>query len=110
MDDAPRMYGWLMSTHPEFLRDLAERLRHVPVMYGTDDGDIDRLLVIAREVEGDEPIPQYGMEEGDTCKRGGCGGIITIEPVEGCACLIAPPCWACTTSQLWCPTCHEVVE
>lgn len=24
-----------------YLRALAEALRHIPVMYGTDDGDID---------------------------------------------------------------------
>jgi hypothetical protein len=35
------------QTDAEFVRDLAERLRHIPVMYGTDDGDIDRLLEIA---------------------------------------------------------------
>jgi hypothetical protein len=38
-------------TDVEYLRDLAERLRHIPVMYGTDDGDIDRLLEIARALE-----------------------------------------------------------
>jgi hypothetical protein len=35
----------------EYLRDLAERLMRVPVMYGTDQGDVDRLLAIARLVE-----------------------------------------------------------
>ena len=37
--------------HPDYLLDLAERLRHVPLMYGTDDHDIDRLQRIARELE-----------------------------------------------------------
>lgn len=36
---------------PEFLRDLAERLMHVPVMYGTDQGDASRLQEIAGELE-----------------------------------------------------------
>jgi len=35
----------------EFLRELAEKLLHIPVCYGTDDGDIDTLLIIARELE-----------------------------------------------------------
>lgn len=35
----------------EFLRDLAERLRGVPVMYGVDDGDIDTLGSIAGDLD-----------------------------------------------------------
>ena len=31
----------------DYLRDLAERLRRIPVMYGTDGGDISRLYEIA---------------------------------------------------------------
>lgn len=41
----------------EYLRDLAERLRHIPVMYGTDDYDIGRLLQIARDNFG-APEPE----------------------------------------------------
>lgn len=40
-----------------YLRDLAERLRHVPVMYGTDGYDIDRLAEIARAIEK-APVPR----------------------------------------------------
>ena len=36
-------------TDNEFFRDLAERLRSIPVMYGTNDGDIDQLLAMASE-------------------------------------------------------------
>lgn len=32
----------------DYLRDLAERLRHIPVMYGVDDGDIFRLRELAK--------------------------------------------------------------
>lgn len=32
----------------EYLRDLAERLMHVPATYGTDGYDTDRLSEIAR--------------------------------------------------------------
>lgn len=35
----------------DFLRNLAERLLRVPVMYGTDQGDVDRLNRIAAELE-----------------------------------------------------------
>jgi hypothetical protein len=34
-----------------YLRNLAERLRFVPTMYGTDDYDIDRLLILARKLK-----------------------------------------------------------
>lgn len=34
-----------------YLRNLAERLRHIPVMYGTDDYDISRLYRLAKELE-----------------------------------------------------------
>jgi hypothetical protein len=40
-----------VSTDPDFLRDLAERLMAVPVLYGVDQGDVDRLLAIARQLE-----------------------------------------------------------
>ncbi len=39
-----------MSTS-NYLRSLAERLMRVPVMYGTDQGDVDRLSQIARQLE-----------------------------------------------------------
>ena len=34
----------------DWLRDLAERLRQVPVMYGIDDGDIDRCMYLASKL------------------------------------------------------------
>lgn len=34
-----------------YLRDLAERLRNVPCMYGTDGYDIDRLQEVAQNLE-----------------------------------------------------------
>ena len=36
-----------MLTSPEYLRDLAERLMHVPVMYGVDQSDVAQLRHIA---------------------------------------------------------------
>jgi hypothetical protein len=35
----------------DFLRDLAERLRHIPVIHGTDDADISRLYRVAKQLE-----------------------------------------------------------
>lgn len=34
-----------------YLRDLAERLMHVPVIYGTDQSDVVRLLEIAQVLD-----------------------------------------------------------
>lgn len=34
-----------------YLRHLAERLMHIPVMYGTDHGDISRLYEIAAKLD-----------------------------------------------------------
>lgn len=39
----------------EYLRDLAERLMHVPVMYGTDQFDVEKLHRIAKQLEKEEP-------------------------------------------------------
>lgn len=35
----------------KYLRDLAERLMHVPVMHGVDQSDADRLIAVARNIE-----------------------------------------------------------
>ena len=35
----------------EYLRDLAERIMHIPVMYGTDQLDASRLYRIAKRLE-----------------------------------------------------------
>lgn len=38
----------------DFLRDLAERIFRIPVMYGVDQGDTDRLLRIAGTLPAQE--------------------------------------------------------
>lgn len=38
-------------TMSEYLRDLAERLMRVPVMYGTDSADVDQLSYIAKQMD-----------------------------------------------------------
>lgn len=45
----------------DFLADLAERLMHIPVMYGTDEGDVSRLRDIARHLPG---ITHYMPDQG----------------------------------------------
>lgn len=43
-----------------YLRDLAERLMHVPAMYGTDQSDTDTLHEIAGRLE----TPNKSKEQG----------------------------------------------
>lgn len=40
-----------MDEDVKFIRDLADRLRGIPTIYGTDDHDIDRLLEIAQRLD-----------------------------------------------------------
>lgn len=46
-----------------------------------------------------------GFEEGVTCNRNGCDGVIALAEAEGCYCHISPPCSACTALRLYCPEC-----
>lgn len=39
------------KSFPEYLRDLSERLRHIPVMHGIDGYDCEHLLTLARKLE-----------------------------------------------------------
>lgn len=52
---------------------------------------------------------QFGYEEGETCNRSGCSGVIGTHPTENCSCHIAPPCGSCTALRNFCPECdwHE---
>ena len=47
----------------------------------------------------------FGDEEGQTCGRNGCNGVIAEHPVENCSCHISAPCGACTTPREYCPIC-----
>ena len=50
----------------EYLRDLAERLRRIPVMHGVDDHDCSTLRAVAGHIEQarkDEPAVDSNMEE-----------------------------------------------
>lgn len=46
----------------DYLRDLAERLRMVPVVYGTDEGDIDQLQSIADLITNDFGVDQERVD------------------------------------------------
>ena len=41
----------IQGSAPQYLRDLAERLMHIPVCYGTDQADVDKLNTIAESLE-----------------------------------------------------------
>lgn len=52
-------------------------------------------------------ITNTGFEEGDSCNRNGCDGIIVVDDVEGCTCHLFPPCSSCTDpSRIHCNTCN----
>ena len=46
---------------PDFLRELAERLRYVPGTDIIDDGDIDQLIYIARRLEKIDDYVREGL-------------------------------------------------
>jgi hypothetical protein len=50
-----------------------------------------------------------GYEEGETCGRNGCTGIVALHEPRGCYCHISPPCSSCTSPRGYCPECdwHE---
>ncbi len=52
----------------------------------------------------------FGYEDGDTCWRNGCKGVIAVAPVENCSCHINPPCGSCTTPREFCPECDWRAE
>lgn len=50
----------------------------------------------------------HGVEEGQTCERNGCQGVLTLEPnsgYDGCSCHINPPCNYCMSKVPECPVC-----
>lgn len=41
------------ATDVKYLRDLADRIMCIPVIYGTDQSDVDTLLQLARKIENE---------------------------------------------------------
>jgi hypothetical protein len=48
---------------------------------------------------------ELGYEEGATCHRDDCKGVIELEPVEGCSCHLNAPCWRHISADMHCPDC-----
>ena len=46
-----------------------------------------------------------GVEEGATCNRANCRGIIRFSRSENCSCHISAPCPSCMEVHLECPVC-----
>ena len=66
------------------------------------DGNLRAIEKHLTEVEAHT----VGTEEGDLCRRDGCGGRLDTEEPENCSCHINPPCAACTNVLMYCPECH----
>lgn len=53
----------------------------------------------------------HGFDDGHTCGRDGCEGVIEVEEVQGCYCHTGnPPCSSCTGVRLFCPVCEWIDE
>jgi len=49
--------------------------------------------------------PALGDEEGDTCNRDGCDGVIEFSERENCSCHLNAPCHWCMERHLCCSAC-----
>jgi hypothetical protein len=50
---------------------------------------------------------EIGYEEGKTCNRNGCQGVMESTYEESCRCHISPPCSKCTWDEIACSVCGE---
>jgi len=48
---------------------------------------------------------EVGTQEGETCNRENCTGVIEYQESENCSCHISPPCSSCLSVALHCPDC-----
>lgn len=53
----------------------------------------------------EQPMNKLGYEEGDTCGRDGCDGVIAERPPVNCYCHLSAPCGECTSDRIYCPEC-----
>jgi hypothetical protein len=53
---------------------------------------------------------RLGVEEGETCGRDGCKGVIEYQKPDNCSCHISPPCHSCVSVALHCPECDWEAE
>lgn len=57
--------------------------------------------------------PATGQDEGDTCGRNGCTGVLQMtnpETDEGCACWRSAPCHICLGTRPNCPDCGWTMQ
>lgn len=60
--------------------------------------------------------PATGEDEGDTCGRDGCAGVLQMTNPDpgaedyGCSCHISPPCGFCMNTRPNCPDCGWAME
>jgi hypothetical protein len=48
---------------------------------------------------------EHGWEEGSTCCRDHCSGIIKTHRSDNCSCHLSAPCGSCTAPRNFCPEC-----
>lgn len=54
-----------------------------------------------------------GDVEGAECARGGCEGLMQLEPQapdDDCTCFLIAPCWWCLSQLVVCDRCGEIAE
>ena len=56
-------------TNAEYLRNLAEKLRNIPATYGTDGGDVDACLAIAKSLDADSQWEHVNTGDKDWLDR-----------------------------------------
>ncbi len=55
-------------------------------------------------------MSDIGHEEGYTCGRDGCEGVIEMQKPDNCSCHLSAPCYACTSVRLCCLACGWVED
>ena len=60
-----------------------------------------------KEIQGKpfNPPAKLGVEEGETCNRDGCSGVLRLTKIVDCSCHLHPPCHACLSQHEECPVC-----
>lgn len=48
---------------------------------------------------------EHGYEEGSTCCRNHCSGVIETHESDNCSCHLSAPCGSCTAPRNFCPGC-----
>lgn len=99
--------GCSRADDAQYSPDFGKDLEHSPLQediteYGVTECFDD--LPISDGLDKMETEP--GLFEGDICNRLGCDGVLQLSPVLECSCHISPPCDACITRKVFCPSCE----